>query len=74
VTRIDALDLLLDNDSWRRSTYSGGTGNCLEVNFAVSGFAGIRDSKLGDASPVIVMTTTGFAGLKLAALKGSDVS
>lgn len=44
---------------WTKSTFSnGGANGCVEFNFTVPGWAGVRDSKLGDASPVLVLNTT----------------
>jgi len=36
-----------DNDRpvWRKSTYSGNGGNCVEVAFFAGGNIGVRDSK-----------------------------
>jgi uncharacterized protein DUF397 len=31
--------------SWRKSTYSGGSGNCVEVAGNLAGAVGVRDSK-----------------------------
>ena len=33
---------------WHKSTYSGGSGECIEVAGTVSGFIAIRDSKNAD--------------------------
>lgn len=39
---------------WRKSSYSGGNGgNCVEVAGDAGGGLLVRDSKLGDASPVL---------------------
>jgi hypothetical protein len=46
---------------WYKSTASQGSDGCVEVNnTAAPGYVGIRDSKLGAASPVLVMTSAGF--------------
>ncbi|HXT43083.1 MAG TPA: DUF397 domain-containing protein [Pseudonocardiaceae bacterium] len=37
---------------WHKSSYSSGTGNCVEVAPGVH----VRDSKLGEASPVLTVT------------------
>ena len=39
--------------SWRKSTYSFSNGNCVEVGQDGT-VVGVRDTKLGDASPVLV--------------------
>jgi hypothetical protein len=46
--------------TWRKSSFSQGNGNCVETMPEPSGFA-IRDSKLGDASPVLHFTAAEFA-------------
>lgn len=38
--------------SWRKSARSGYNGNCVESGHG-PGVVGVRDSKLGDASPVL---------------------
>ncbi len=40
---------------WRKSSYSGGTGNCVEVTGSLSGAVGIRDSK-NPEGPALVLT------------------
>ncbi|WP_460444246.1 DUF397 domain-containing protein [Amycolatopsis magusensis] len=39
---------------WWKSSYSSGAGGCVEVNDSVPGFVGVRDSKLGTESPVLL--------------------
>jgi hypothetical protein len=39
------------NAKWRKSNLSGDTG-CVEVAF-IDGTIGVRDSKLGDGSPIL---------------------
>jgi hypothetical protein len=48
--------------TWRKSSYSGGGENCVEVGQAGSTRA-IRDTKLGAASPVIAVPDTAFTAL-----------
>ena len=41
-------------NEWRKSSRSGGNDNCVEVATAIDGdVVGVRDSKLGEASPII---------------------
>lgn len=43
-------------DSWRKSTLSGGSDNCVEVAFAPDGRTGVRHSKHQSQGPVLVFT------------------
>jgi hypothetical protein len=38
---------------WRKSTYSGPDGNCVEVAFAVDGNVAVRDTKNNGYGPVL---------------------
>ncbi|GAB4004550.1 hypothetical protein GCM10029992_49910 [Glycomyces albus] len=52
---------------WRKSSRSADSGgNCVEVRADGEGFQ-VRDSKLGDDSPIFDLTTEGFATLMRAA-------
>jgi hypothetical protein len=42
---------------WRKSSFSGDNGGCFEFAPSTVGVA-VRDSKLGDASPLLHFTTT----------------
>lgn len=44
---------------WRTSRRSQGQNGCVELA-AVPGWIGVRDSKLGDASPVLIVPTDHF--------------
>ena len=46
---------------WRKSSRSAAQGQCVETRMAAS--FEVRDSKLGDASPVLAMSAGDFAGL-----------
>lgn len=46
---------------WRRSSYSQGADNCVEVTDRVPGWVGVRDSKLGSASPILAFTEAEWA-------------
>ena len=41
--------------SWRKSSYSGGSGNCVEVTGSLPGAVGVRDSK-DPGGPALVIT------------------
>jgi uncharacterized protein DUF397 len=56
--------------TWRKSTFSNDTGACVEVADLATG-TGVRDSKLGDASPVLSVTTTQWAAFT-AGLRGGQ--
>lgn len=44
---------------WRKSSFSNGGDNCLEVSApSAGGLVGIRDSKLSDDSPVLVVASS----------------
>jgi hypothetical protein len=43
---------------WRKSSYSSIEGvECVETTTELTGWVGVRDSKLGTASPVLAFTT-----------------
>jgi len=42
---------------WRKSSYSSPDGQeCVEITTELTGWVGVRDSKLGAASPVLAVT------------------
>jgi uncharacterized protein DUF397 len=41
--------------AWRKSSYSGGAGNCVEIAGGRSGTVGVRDSK-SSTGPVLFFT------------------
>jgi hypothetical protein len=41
---------------WRKSSYSGTNGDCVELANLGDGIVGMRDDKLGDESPVLTFT------------------
>ncbi|MCA1192074.1 MULTISPECIES: DUF397 domain-containing protein [unclassified Saccharopolyspora] len=53
--------------AWRKSLYSSGNHNCVEVATVAAG-TGIRDSKLGAAGPVLAFGHGAFDDF-LAAIK-----
>lgn len=52
-----ARDALTTSSGWFKSSYSGGQNGCVELNFSVYGYAGVRDSKLGHASPLLLLAS-----------------
>ena len=48
--------------AWFTSSYTnGGQDDCVEVNYSLPGHVGVRDSKLGTASPVLAVPTAQWA-------------
>jgi uncharacterized protein DUF397 len=56
---------------WQKSSYSGQAGSCVEVG-QVADLVGMRDSKLGDASPVLTVSPSRWADF-VAAIKDGDL-
>ncbi len=57
--------------AWRKSSYSGGTGgNCVEVAALSDGGRALRDSKLGETSPVLRFTASEWAAFLAGARDG----
>jgi hypothetical protein len=42
--------------NWRKASFSGQNGSCVELADAGDGIVAVRDSKLGDASPILRFT------------------
>jgi hypothetical protein len=51
----------LANLDWRTSSYSGPTGNCVEVAELSGGGHAVRDSKDRDPGPVLRFTASEWA-------------
>jgi hypothetical protein len=52
----DAVAALSAADNWHKASFSGGAnGGCVEVG-TVPGLVGVRDTKQGDASPILAFT------------------
>jgi Domain of unknown function (DUF397) len=47
-------------NSWRKSSHSERANACVETATEVSGWVGVRDSKLGSASPVLAVSVTAW--------------
>jgi uncharacterized protein DUF397 len=59
-------------DGWHKAHASSGTGNgCVEVGYA-PGYRGVRDTKLGEASPVLVFPGTKWSSF-MRSLKAGDL-
>jgi hypothetical protein len=48
------MELGLSRAAWRKSSYSGGTGNCVEVAAALRGAVVVRDSKDPDGAALVL--------------------
>jgi hypothetical protein len=58
------MEAALARAAWRTSSYSGGSGNCVEVTGSLPGIVGVRDSK-DPGGRALVFTTAAwraFAG------------
>lgn len=50
------LEANLTRATWRKSSYSGGSGNCVEVTGKLAGAVGVRDSKDPDGQALVFTT------------------
>jgi hypothetical protein len=66
VTHQDALASLNQAATWRKSSYSEGANNCVEITDELPGWIGVRDSKLGPDSPILVFTHAEWAAFTAA--------
>lgn len=57
---------------WRKSSYSQGASDCVEVTDRIPGRIAIRDSKLGPTSPILTVTTAQWRAL-LTALRADQL-
>ncbi|WP_410595517.1 DUF397 domain-containing protein [Amycolatopsis sp. lyj-23] len=58
----DAVAALAHATNWHKASYSKENGGCVEVG-SVPGVVGVRDTKLGAASPILVVDPTGWDAL-----------
>lgn len=63
----EALAALATAGGWRKSHYSWQNG-CVEVTAELPGWVGVRDSKLGPASPLLAVPTAQWRALLAADL------
>jgi hypothetical protein len=54
---------------WRKSSYSSGGDNCVEVASTETGVL-VRDDKLGDDSPVLEFTNDEWSAFKAGVING----
>ncbi len=50
------MEASLTQATWRKSSYSGGAGNCVEVAGNLPGAVGVRDSKDPDGQALVFAT------------------
>ncbi len=60
----------LDKASWRKSTFSGDSGDCIEVADGFPGLTPVRDSK-NPGGPALVFAADAFASF-VAGVKAGD--
>lgn len=56
----EAVAALSQARHWRKASLSQGENTCVEVTGEVPGWVGVRDSKLGDSSPVLAFGQAEF--------------
>jgi hypothetical protein len=49
-----SMEVSLDHAAWRKSSYSGGAQNCVEVAGGLPGAVAIRDSKDPDGPALVI--------------------
>jgi Domain of unknown function (DUF397) len=68
----------LSKARWRKSTYSMGNGDCVEVAFLPSGEAAVRHAKSGQAGAVLLFTPSEWrafvAGVKDSEFDGGQLA
>ncbi|TQF04455.1 DUF397 domain-containing protein [Kitasatospora acidiphila] len=64
------MKLDLSRTTWRKSSYSGGGGQCVEVAANIPGAVPVRDSK-DPEGPALTFTPEGFAAF-VAGVKGGE--
>lgn len=63
---------MTETSIWRKAKASGDNGGqCVQLADLGSGTVGVRDSKLGDSSPVLTVSRTELADL-VAGIKGGE--
>lgn len=61
---------LTQASNWRKSSYSQAQNDCVEITTEVPGWVGVRDSKLGAASPVLAVALPEWHAMLAAAETG----
>jgi hypothetical protein len=58
---------------WRKSSYSQGANGCVEITTQLPGWVGIRDSKLGPDSPLLILPLSEWRAM-IAAARTDEVN
>jgi len=58
---------------WRKSSYSQGANGCVEITTGLPGWVGIRDSKLGTESPLLILPLSEWRAM-IAAARTDEVN
>ena len=56
------MEITLTQAKWRKSSYSGGTGNCVEVAGNLPGITAVRDSR-DPNGPALILTPAAWRAL-----------
>jgi len=59
---VNHREALAQARAWRKSSHSERLSDCVETATEVPGWVGVRDSKLGSASPVLAVPVTAWRG------------
>jgi hypothetical protein len=70
VKRAGNVNVNLAQATWRKSSYSGGSGNCVEIADNLPGAVGVRDSK-NPSGPALVFTPRAWRAF-VAGVKNGD--
>lgn len=65
-----ALAALTTAAGWRKASYSQAQNGCVEITTELPGWVGVRDSKLGTASPVLTVPSAQWRALLASELDG----
>jgi hypothetical protein len=57
---VEVASALIGVDNWHKASYSQGANGCVEVG-SVPSVIGVRDSKLGPASPILAFGPASWA-------------
>lgn len=58
------------NITWRKSSYSNGSGECVEVGVFADGTIGVRDSKANGVGPMLQFSVPEWAAFLAGARDG----